>query len=76
MKTLNDFNFENKKALIRVDFNVPLDGDFNVADSKQNRSGETNYYQGARRRWICNFDEPLRKTKGRKKPRHVFKTYM
>ena len=24
MKTLNDFNFENKKALIRVDFNVPL----------------------------------------------------
>ena len=25
MKTLNDFNFENKKALIRVDFNVPID---------------------------------------------------
>ena len=24
MKTVNDFNFENKKALIRVDFNVPL----------------------------------------------------
>lgn len=24
MKTINDFNFENKKALIRVDFNVPL----------------------------------------------------
>jgi len=33
MKTLNDFNFENKKALIRVDFNVPLDGDFNVTDT-------------------------------------------
>ena len=24
MKTLKDFNFENKKAIIRVDFNVPL----------------------------------------------------
>lgn len=33
MKTIDDFNFENKKALIRVDFNVPLDADFNVTDS-------------------------------------------
>ena len=33
MKTINDFNFENKKALIRVDFNVPLDAEFNVTDA-------------------------------------------
>ena len=33
MKTLNDFNFENKKALIRVDFNVPLNDSFEVTDS-------------------------------------------
>jgi len=33
MKTLNDFNFENKKALIRVDFNVPLDADLKVTDT-------------------------------------------
>ena len=32
MKTVNDFNFKNKKALIRVDFNVPLDENFNVTD--------------------------------------------
>jgi phosphoglycerate kinase len=32
MKTLFDFNFKNKKALIRVDFNVPLDENFNVTD--------------------------------------------
>ncbi len=32
MKTLNDFNFENKKALIRVDFNVPLNDTFQVTD--------------------------------------------
>ncbi|WP_372754053.1 phosphoglycerate kinase [Mariniflexile sp.] len=32
MKTLNDFNFENKKALIRVDFNVPLNESFEVTD--------------------------------------------
>jgi phosphoglycerate kinase len=32
MITVNDFNFQNKKALIRVDFNVPLDEKFNVTD--------------------------------------------
>ena len=33
MKTVNDFNFKNKKAIIRVDFNVPLDENFNVTDA-------------------------------------------
>lgn len=33
MKTIHDFNFENKKALIRVDFNVPLNSDFEVTDN-------------------------------------------
>ena len=33
MKTVNDFNFKNKKALIRVDFNVPLDEAQNVTDT-------------------------------------------
>ncbi len=32
MKTVKDINFEGKKALVRVDFNVPLDKDFNVTD--------------------------------------------
>lgn len=33
MTTLEHFNFENKKALIRVDFNVPLDENFQVTDT-------------------------------------------
>ncbi len=33
MKTLQDIDFNNKKALIRVDFNVPLDDQFNVTDT-------------------------------------------
>ncbi|MBE7629396.1 phosphoglycerate kinase [Tenacibaculum piscium] len=33
MKTLNEFNFKNKKALIRVDFNVPLNDAFEVTDA-------------------------------------------
>lgn len=38
MKTINDINFKNKRALIRVDFNVPLDKDFNVTDDNRIRS--------------------------------------
>ncbi|WP_298779741.1 phosphoglycerate kinase [uncultured Polaribacter sp.] len=33
MKTLQDFNFKNKKAIIRVDFNVPLNDKFEVTDA-------------------------------------------
>ncbi|MFA7686942.1 MAG: phosphoglycerate kinase [Moheibacter sp.] len=32
MKTIDDFNFRDKKALIRVDFNVPQDENLNVTD--------------------------------------------
>lgn len=33
MRTINDFNFANQKALIRVDFNVPLNDAFEVTDT-------------------------------------------
>ena len=33
MKTIKDFNFKNKKALVRVDFNVPLNDKFEVTDA-------------------------------------------
>jgi len=32
MKTVQEINFYNQKAIIRVDFNVPLDENFNVTD--------------------------------------------
>jgi len=33
MKTFQDFNFNGKKALIRVDFNVPLDENYHITDT-------------------------------------------
>ncbi|WP_300673441.1 phosphoglycerate kinase [Soonwooa sp.] len=33
MKTIKDFNFSGKKALVRVDFNVPQDDNLNVTDN-------------------------------------------
>jgi phosphoglycerate kinase len=37
MSKFQDFNFKGKKALIRVDFNVPLDKEFNVTDDTRIR---------------------------------------
>ena len=33
MKTIKDFNFKDKKALVRVDFNVPQSADLKVTDN-------------------------------------------
>ncbi len=35
MKYLNDYNFKDKKALIRVDFNVPLDKAYAITDDSR-----------------------------------------
>jgi phosphoglycerate kinase len=38
MKTINDISFKNKRAIIRVDFNVPLDKAFHVTDDNRIRA--------------------------------------
>ncbi|MDX1761775.1 MAG: phosphoglycerate kinase [Christiangramia sp.] len=35
MKTIDDYNFKNKRALIRVDFNVPLNEEMEVTDANR-----------------------------------------
>lgn len=41
MKTVKDFNFKGKKALIRVDFNVPLNENLEVTDSSRIEAAKT-----------------------------------
>ena len=41
MKTINDLNFSGKKALIRVDFNVPFDDNFQVTDDTRIQSAKS-----------------------------------
>ncbi|MDV3307761.1 MAG: phosphoglycerate kinase [Cyclobacteriaceae bacterium] len=38
MKTVDDITFKGKRALIRVDFNVPLDKEYNVTDDNRIRA--------------------------------------
>ena len=38
MSRFQDFNFKGKKALIRVDFNVPLDKEYNITDDTRIRA--------------------------------------
>lgn len=38
MKTIYNFNFKNERVLIRVDFNVPLDKEFNITDDSRIRA--------------------------------------
>lgn len=38
MKTVNDFSFANKNALIRVDFNVPLNDAYQITDDTRMRA--------------------------------------
>ena len=38
MQTIDKFNFAGKKAFVRVDFNVPLDENFNITDDTRIRA--------------------------------------
>lgn len=38
MQTIDNFNFAGKKAFVRVDFNVPVDENFNITDDNRIRA--------------------------------------
>ena len=48
MNTINNFDFQGKKALIRVDFNVPLNEKFEVTDPTRIQAAKPTIDKGIR----------------------------
>ena len=64
MKTLKDFNFKNKKALIRVDFNVPLNDQFKVTDATRIQAAKSTIIDVLEQEGSCVLMSHLGRPKG------------
>lgn len=64
MKTLKDFNFKNKKALIRVDFNVPLNDNLEVTDATRIQAAKSTIIDILEQNGSCVLMSHLGRPKG------------
>tara|TARA_B100000795_G_C22794631_1_gene438708 strand:+ start:435 stop:1622 length:1188 start_codon:yes stop_codon:yes gene_type:complete len=74
MKTLKDFNFKNKKAIIRVDFNVPLNDKFEVTDATRIEAAKSTIIKVLEDGGSCVLMSHLGRPKGRQEEfslRHI-----
>ncbi|MDB4036980.1 phosphoglycerate kinase [Polaribacter sp.] len=77
MKTLKDFNFENKKAIIRVDFNVPLNEKLEVTDATRIQAAKSTIIEILEQGGSCVLMSHLGRPKGFQEEfslRHIVKS--
>jgi len=77
MKTLNDFNFDNKRAIIRVDFNVPLNDNFEVTDNTRIQAAKSTIIKVLEDGGSCVLMSHLGRPKGKQEEfslKHVVKS--
>ncbi|EAQ42884.1 phosphoglycerate kinase [Polaribacter sp. MED152] len=77
MKTLNDFNFDKKRAIIRVDFNVPLNDNFEVTDNTRIQAAKSTIIKVLEDGGSCVLMSHLGRPKGKQEEfslKHVVKS--
>ena len=77
MKTLNDFNFDKKRAIIRVDFNVPLNDNFEVTDNTRIQAAKSTIIKILEDGGSCVLMSHLGRPKGKQEEfslKHVVKS--
>lgn len=67
MKTIKDFDFSNKKVLIRVDFNVPMDENKNVTDTTRIQAAKASIDYILKNGGTCVLMSHLGRPKGKDK---------
>ena len=63
MKSIDDINFSGKKALVRVDFNVPLNNNFEITDDTRIKAAIPTIEKILADGGCCDSDVAFRKTK-------------
>ncbi len=77
MTTVDNFSFDNKKALIRVDFNVPLNDNFEVTDATRIHAAKPTIIKILEDNGSCVLMSHLGRPKGQQEEfslRHIVKT--
>ena len=52
---IDKYDFAGKKAIVRVDFNVPLDENFNITDDTRIRRAMPTLKKSIGKRWFCDY---------------------
>ena len=73
MKTIDNFDFKDKKALIRVDFNVPLNENFEVTDTTRIESAKPTIIKILEDGGSCILMSHLGRPKGERNPKYSLK---
>ncbi|MHC5354439.1 phosphoglycerate kinase [Myroides sp. LJL115] len=73
MKTVDNFNFKDKKVLVRVDFNVPLDDNGNVTDTNRIEAAKATIEKITKDGGIAILMSHLGRPKGEVNPKYSLK---